>query len=408
MKNIFYGWWIVFACFVIAFYISGAVTIGFTAFFEPIVKEFGWSYTQVSFAASLRGLELGIFSPLMGFLVDRFGARSLLFSGTVAIGTGFILLSQTHSLSMFYGAFVLVGLGTSACTGTVLTPAVANWFRKDLGKALGIMASGFGLGGLLIPVINWLIHLYQWRTTFVILAFIIWLLGIPLSFVIRQTPEQYGYLPDGETPEEARTTRKSIDKNVGFKSAIRTRVFWYISLAEAIRLMALTAVITHVMPYLVSIGMSRSGAALVTTSIPLASIFGRLVFGWLGDNYNKWRVLAAVYFFTGIGLVFFAYAQSFWTVFFFLIFYPLTWGAGPVRGAIMRESFGRASLGTIFGIMAGVGTLARIVGPSLAGLIYDKLGYYQPIWLLFAGTLTIPIILALTFKPRESIPLMNV
>jgi len=65
--KIFYGWWIVGACFFIAFYVSSVIFFGFTVFFEPLVQEFGWSYTQVSFASSLRGLEMGILSPVVGF-----------------------------------------------------------------------------------------------------------------------------------------------------------------------------------------------------------------------------------------------------------------------------------------------------------------------------------------------------
>jgi len=81
VKKIFYGWWIVLACFLIIFYVSGAVVLNFTAFFQPISREFGWSYTAISVAASIRGLEQGFFAPVMGFLVDRLGARKLLFSG---------------------------------------------------------------------------------------------------------------------------------------------------------------------------------------------------------------------------------------------------------------------------------------------------------------------------------------
>jgi len=55
------------------------------------VKEFGWSYTQISFAMSLRGLEMGIMSPLIGFLVDRFGSRKLMFFGVITVGLGLIL-----------------------------------------------------------------------------------------------------------------------------------------------------------------------------------------------------------------------------------------------------------------------------------------------------------------------------
>ena len=84
-KKFFYGWWIVAACFFLAFYVGGIIFFGFTAFFDPLRKEFGWSYAQISFAASLRGLEMGIFAPVIGILVDRFGSRILIFCGTIAV-----------------------------------------------------------------------------------------------------------------------------------------------------------------------------------------------------------------------------------------------------------------------------------------------------------------------------------
>ena len=192
MASIFYGWWVVFACFFLGFYIHGAVFASFTAFFEPIAKEFGWSYTQISVAASIRGLEVGILAPIVGFLVDRFGPRKLIFCGSLTIGFGLILCSRTYSLPMFYGAFILIALGMSGCTATVLMTAVANWFRRDVGKALGLMASGFGVGGILVLFIVRLIDLYHWRTTFVILGLGMWLIGIPLSLFVRHRPELYG------------------------------------------------------------------------------------------------------------------------------------------------------------------------------------------------------------------------
>ena len=139
--RIFYGWWIVAACFFIAVYTGGIVHFGFTAIFEPIRNEFGWSYTEISIAASIRGLELGIFAPIMGILVDRFGSRKLLFMGAFTIGLGLTLLSRTNSLTLFYGASVVFALGLSATTGTVIVPVVANWFTKDMGKALGIISA---------------------------------------------------------------------------------------------------------------------------------------------------------------------------------------------------------------------------------------------------------------------------
>ena len=153
MKKIYYGWWIVLASFLIASYVGGSIFFGFTAFFEPIVKEFGWSHTQVSIAFSLRGLEMGILAPIIGFLVDRFGSRALALFGALIVGFALILLSLTDSLLMFYASFALLALGGGGCAPTVLMTVVANWFRKNVGKAMGVLSCGFGAGGILLPLI---------------------------------------------------------------------------------------------------------------------------------------------------------------------------------------------------------------------------------------------------------------
>ena len=399
MKKAFYGWWIVFACFLISFYVGGAVFYGFTAFFKPIADEFGWSYTQISIAASIRGLEMGIFAPIIGFLVDRFGSRRLVFCGTLTTGFGLILLSLTNSLTIFYGSFILIALGASASSSTVLMTAVANWFRRNAGKALGIMVCGFGASGLLIPLIVRLIDLYQWQTTLIILGVGMWALGVPLSFVIRHRPEQYGYLPDGETAAEADLESRNIE--VSFKVVLQDRDFWQITVAEAIRMMAVMAVITHVMPYLQSEYVSKSTAALVAAFVPMLSIIGRLGFGWLGDVFDKRYVMAGTYSLVGVGLLAFSYVQLRWLILPFLIVFSPAYGGGTtLRGAILREYFGRASFGRLLGIMMGIVSIGAIIGPSIAGWNFDTSGSYHPIWLAFAGTMGISVILIATVKPR--------
>ena len=109
---------------------------------------------------------------------------------------------------------------------------------------------------MIVPVVVWLIDLYQWRTTLIILGLGMWILGVPLSFVIRDKPEQYGYLPDGKSSQESETQPNSNGKEVevGFMQAVRQRAFLYLILAEGIRMMAVYSVITHSMPYFSSAG----------------------------------------------------------------------------------------------------------------------------------------------------------
>jgi OFA family oxalate/formate antiporter-like MFS transporter len=401
IKKIFYGWWIVLACSLIGFYVGGAIFYGFTAFFEPIREEFGWSYTQISFAASLRGLEMGIFAPLIGFLVDRFGSRKLILYGTITVGFGLILLSRTQSLAMFYGSFLLIAFGAGGCAMVVTMAAVANWFHKNVGLALGVMASGVGASGLMVPLIVQLIDVSGWRTTLIILGFGMWILGIPLSFVIRNRPEQYGYLPDGTASGEPMQSLKNQIKEVeiGLKEALKNRAFLYLNMVEAIRMMIVAGVIIHIMPYLSSLGLPRATSGLIAGAIPLSSIIGRFGFGWLGDIFDKKYVMAWTFCILSLGMLAFCYVHLIAVAFVFLLLFPPGYGGGIViRGAILREYFGRNSFGKMIGITMGSASIGGIIGPTLAGWAFDTFLNYHIIWLIFSGLSGLAIILALRIK----------
>ena len=391
-SRIFYGWWIVGACFLLSLYSGGIFVLGFTAFFEPIANEFGWSYTQVSLAASLRGANIGLLAPLMGFLVDRWGPRRLILGGIILLGIALILLSRVTSLSMFYGTFVIVAFGISGLSPTVLVTTLSNWFRRNAGMVTGIMACGFALGSLLVPVIVRLIDVYDWRTTVSILAVFTFAIGVPLSFLFRHKPEQYGYLPDGDqsniqadkpVPEQAH----EVELNIGAKEALKSRAFWHIGIAMTLLFMPISALVVHVMPYLSSVGIARSTSTMVATAIPLVSIVGRLSAGWLSDRYNKTRIATGFIVLVGLGLVFFNYIldERMWPVIPFVILFGIGWGSNlPMRAALVRGYFGRSNLGTIFGFMMGMTAMGGVLGPIIAGWVFDNWGSYHMVWLLFA------------------------
>jgi len=401
IKRIFYGWWIVLACFFIGLYVGGVVFYGFTAFFEPIREEFGWNYTQISFAASLRGLEMGFIAPFVGFFVDRFGSRKLIFYGIITVGLGLISLSFTQSLAMFYGSFLLVAFGAGGCTVVVTMSVVANWFHRKVGIALGVMASGVGASGFFVPLIVRLIDVYGWRTTLIFLGLGMWVLGIPLSFVIRDRPEQYGYLPDGVSSLEPIPKPEIRGRRVaiGLKEALKNRTFLYLCTTEAIRMITVAAVIIHVMPYLGSVGVPRTTAGIVAGAIPLFSIIGRFGLGWLGDVFDKKYVMVWALFLMGLGMLAFCYVQVTGIVFLFLLlFAPGYGGAMVIRGAILREYFGRDSFGKMIGILMGFGSIGGIIGPTLAGWAFDTLGSYNTIWLVFCGIIGLAIWLMLRIR----------
>ena len=407
--QVFYGWYIVAACFIIALYMSGTVFYGFTAIFEPIAEEFGWSYTSISIAASIRGLEAGLLAPVVGIMVDRWGPRRFIFGGVLCIGLGLLLLSQVHSIVMFYAAFILMSLGISSCGISVTVTAVANWFHRRVGLASGIMICGYGSSGLLVPLVVRLVDVYDWRTAIAIMSVGMLVIGLPLSLLLRHKPEQYGYLPDGEERSAVFSDEKTVKQltkevSITARQAMKTRAFWLVVLAVMPQFIVMPAVITHVMPYLSSIGMTRTTSGLVATAIPLLSIGGRFGFGWFADRYVAKRLSAFALIMLTLGLVCFEYVSLGWSWLLVPFLVLLGFGYGGINtmvGILLRVHFGRGNFGTIIGFAWGILMLGTMVGPPIAGWVFDNWGSYQGTWLIMAGSTFIGAII-MTMTPRAS------
>jgi len=394
----FYGWYIVAAALLIMTYSLGTVTYGFTAFIAPIAATFGWSYAQISLALSLRGIEVGALDPLIGMAADRWPSRRLMLIGVTLYGLGIICISQATNLAMFYTGFLIIGLGGSTAIAMVPRTTIARWFKRDVGKASGILTISGGVSGALLPVLVILIDTYGWQTSLLIVAAGMWMLGIPLSFVFRTRPEEYGLLPDGKLQDDVKDSSisESHDFGTGVREALKMRAFWHIGFAYMFQVSAIMAVMTHVMPYLASVGVERSTASLVTMLILLVSLPARVGFGWLADIITSKYVSAMTGVLTSVGLFLFwlINGSSLGLMIGFVVIFGFGHGGMvPVRLVLVRRYFGTKRIGTILGL-TGVFTMTGIViSPPVAGWVYDTLGYYDPIWLILSGVALIGAIL---------------
>lgn len=372
---------------------------------DPIREAFGWTSAQVSLGISLRGLEMGIFAPVVGFMVDRYGARKLILLGTITIGIGFVVLSSVQTLAAFYGSILIIAFGAGGCAAVVFTKVVVSWFRKRVGIALAIMGSGVGIGGLLIPIIVWLIEQYQWRITFVILGIGMLVCGIPLSFIIRDTPEQYGLLPDGEAAGShlQETDPQDADIRFSLKDTLKDTAFLKLITAEMMRAIIYGALTLHIMPYLVSLGMLRHTAGYIAGAIPVISIAGRFLLGWLGDKMNKKAVLTWCFVIKTLGVLVFCYLEIYWLIIPFMVLYPLGFGgANVLRAAFLMEHFGTAGFGKMIGILMGAASFGGIMGPFIAGWAFDTFGTYHYIWLLYFGIMAVSTLLIFSISSKGS------
>lgn len=404
--HIFYGWWIVLAGTVGMVLQGGLYFYGFSVFFVPLVNEFGWTRAAISGVFSLSRLESGLAGPVEGYLTDRFGPRKLMFLGIVLMGLGFVLLSRVDSIVLFYIVFIfMVALGTSLGTQTPVATAIGNWFIRKRGLAFGVYHVGVGVGGLVVPLLAWLITQTGWRTAAVVIGVVVWVCGIPLSMIMRHKPEQYGYLPDGDTvarsestPSHAREAGKASLSEMDFTpvEALKTSAFWLLSFAFALRITATNGVALHLIPYLVDVGFTPEMAAMLLGAVGVMSILGRGGIGWLGDVLDKRYVLAVSHGVIALGILLLMGVQSLWSAALFLIvFTPPYGGAIPLSFAIRGEYFGRKAFGTISGFFGIVQMLGTVGGPLLAGYIFDVTGSYHLAFLLFIVICVLSLVLVL-------------
>lgn len=404
---------------VIATVSGGIWTYGFGAFILPLTKEFGWSRAEISLGITLSRLEGSIEAPLTGYLTDRFGPRVMMLIGLAGFAAGLILLSFIDSLLGFYLVLFFMAIGYGLGFFMPMVTTVANWFRRKVGKAMGLFQAGYGGCGLLAPVIVWLIAQYGWRITLIILATGLVLICLPATLAIKRRPEDYGYIADGDAPVQE-DVQSSNDPAVAVpvrepteegeytvQEALRSRAFWFITLAHGFTGLAQHAVVIHEIPYLVSVGISEEIAALGLTFFTISSTVGRLGFGWLSDFFPRRFVMAACFGLQLVGMLVFANVQSLWLLALFLILFPPGYGGQmPIRVALQREYYGRKAFGITQGVMILCAACISSLGPFLAGWVFDVTGSYRPaFWILSLPYLVaIALIIAATPpQPQENL-----
>ncbi len=413
--KLFYGWYIVAASLVLSAYNSSIFSYGWTAFVNPIIATFGWSMTQLSLASSLRSMETGVLNPIWGAAVDRWSPRKLMLFGVISSALGIFCLSQTRNLAMYYGGFLITGAGSSLVTGILPQTVIARWFRRDFGKANGLFAMGIGIGGVLVPLVVKIIDKLSWQTTLLYTAMGFLVLGIPLSFVTRSRPEDYGLLPDGKTPDAAMGLRhgQPSDFSTSVKKALKMRAFWSIGVVNLWQYSAYSIIAFYTMPYLTGLGMDRSTASKVVMLYTLVSLFGRIPMGMLSDIFKKNYVIALSVGMMGVGLFIFRLISGtspFWLILLFAIVYGFgISGVYVLRAPVLTEYFGTRNFGTIFGVVSIFVTVATVASPPLAGWVYDTYHDYRIWWLalLASGVLALIVILTMPAAKKRTEPVTD-
>ncbi|HEX6318398.1 MAG TPA: MFS transporter [Burkholderiales bacterium] len=363
---------------------AGLLHHAFGGYVAVLQDDRGWSKTALSGAAAMQQMEAAILGPILGWIMDRFGPQGVIRVGVFLFGGGFMLLSRVQTLLEFYGAFILVALGSSLCGFFPVNVALINWFERKRARALSAMSIGLALGGIFVPAVGWSLMTYGWRATAFASGVLAIVAGFPLAMVMRRRPEDHGETVDG-LPRETDSKAQSLDMPVSStrdftaREALRTPAFWLLSLGHGFALFVVGAVSVHAIAHMKeALGYTVSAAAAVITLLTICQIIG-VVVGWvIGDRYEKRYIAAACMLMHALGLLCLTYATGLAWLIAFTALHGVAWGLrGPFMQAIRADYFGRSAIGMILGLSFMIIVIGQAGGPMIAGMLADTTGNYR-------------------------------
>ena len=438
VRGVFYGWWLVLISGIVHMTTSVPLFHAMGLWFVALESAFGWNRTQLSLAFAFTRIEGGILGPIEGYLVDKLGIRRMVLMGLSVLGLGFLLFSQVRDTRdipivqdlpfellpafmqvivpalMFYLVYMVMALGQGFSGWLTMNTMLNNWFTRHKAKAMGYSSAIGRLGALvLIPAIAWAVDPDQdnfgWSMTALMLGVVTLAMVIPITRLIRNRPEDYGMMPDGDSPvagtENAPSTTRTgrpaprrappSDADFTLGDALRTPTFWLISFGQGFTSMVLIAMMAHLAPMLYDQGVSVPMAGWVVSTYTAMSMIFQVVGGYVGDMISKrfaYFVFTSIQASAVVVLVFVPEISAFLNmpllvvVFSFAILFGIGFGGrNPISTSIRGEYFGRSSFGKIMGMSQVPMNIMLLGAPIYPAIMLGIQGSYDFAFLSLAA-----------------------
>jgi len=385
---IFHGWWIVVAAFVAQAVNVGLLFYSWGVFTAPLAEEFG-GRGRVAGAYSAMQIACALYGLAVGRIVDRRGAREVQILGAVVFASGYLLLSRAAALPWLYLCMAgPIALG-STCVGALPSnSAVARWFVRKRGRALGFATAGISAGGIVFaPASQYLIDHVGWRTAYVVLGLSVIVLVLPpVLLFMRRDPADMGLEPDGEPAaaegdREARLAyaERELARSVRPEVAMRQSSFWLLAAAFGITMTGLASLLLNQVSLLVDRGMPATHASWVLGATAAMGVVGKLGFGALLDRFDQRRVAAACFVLQALGVLILWQTRSMPALVCYVILYGYAMGGNAtLQASLVAEAFGRLHYGAIFSRLTPFVVLSQAMGIPAMGYLRDHTGSYGP------------------------------
>jgi MFS family permease len=383
-RQIFYGWWVVFASAIGLFWGVPISAYSFSVFFKPLMQEFHASRTAVSLAFTLKLITAALCAAPIGWLTDRFGSRRIILAATAIFGL--ILLSNrlfSGSITRFYCFYVLLGLSVGGLGPIPYGSLISLWFDKLRGLALGLTMFGIGFGAVVMPSLaQTLIARFGWKAAYSILGASVVLIAWPVvGYFLEENPEEFGLLPDGLSAKTNGT--ESVRRGLTAQEAWHSPEFWLMVCAFILVSASVQACVVHMAPMLNDRDLGARTAALGSSLIGGAVMIGRVGTGYLLDHIFAPRVASILFAASGLGISLLLLGNG-PALFAGVFLVGLGLGAEiDLIPYLTSRYFGLLNFGKVYSSVFAAFALAGALGPLIMGAAFDQTGSYRDPLIVF-------------------------
>lgn len=376
--------------------LSGLAFYTFGVFALPLVAAFGWTRGEVSTAASFLIIGTAITAPLIGSVIDRYGARRVGIASMIALAFGYAALTQLDgTLAVFYVGWLCLSLIGGGTTPVVWTRTVNIWFDRGRGLALGVALAGSGLAGIFAPVlVSRVIAEYGWQAGYLAVGGFILLVSVPLiALLLEERPAVVGFDKSApmNTASSAETPSSESAPLPGFvlSEALRQVAFWKIAVGFFLVSGVIAALIINLIPLLVDRGLAQQDAASIAGVMGIAVLVGRVAIGFLLDRFAAPTVARTLLAICALGCFTLSIPDaSIWLVTISVLSLGLAAAAEVDLVAYLTSRFfGMRAYGEIYGWQLTSFYLGAALGPLAAGLAYDHYQSYVPTLYFACGSM---------------------
>jgi len=353
--------------------LSMGIRHGFGLWLQPITSDRGWTRETFAFALAVQNLAWGLAGPVAGMLADRFGAFRVLLGGGILYGVGLVMMGLATSGLAFTGsAGLLIGMAQAGTTYAVIYGVIARQVDPSRRSwAMGVAAAAGSFGQfLMLPVENWLIGSFGWQNALFVLGCLALAIG-PLALGLRE-------------PKAAASTGPQQSVTAALKEAFAYPSFRWLMAGYFVCGFQVVFIGVHLPSYLKDNGLGTEVATMALALIGLFNVAGTFAAGVLGDRIAKKHLLSSIYIArAAVIAIFLAVPISPWSVYVFSAVMGLLWlSTVPPTNAIVAQIFGVRYMGMLGGIVFLAHQIGSFLGVWLGGLLYDRTGSYDVVWLI--------------------------